>query len=124
MFNLSSSTMQGMTSTYLDKTNYIIRFDINLVYAYLRSYRDFDFSGLLDALKIFEQEYIASFGQTDISEVIPVFSAFKWKTSSGTTVGVPIAIPFGIDNENKRFNIYMIGNNLSGADLDNYVTNK
>ena len=36
MFDATSSNMQGRTSIYLDKYNYTVRYNLNLVYAYLR----------------------------------------------------------------------------------------
>lgn len=123
MSNLTSSVMEGRKDILMDKINYQVRYNIEVVYNFLRGNRSFDYHGLLNALKSFETDYIASFGQTDISLVIPTFSAFKWIKNDGSVVGVPIAIPFGLDSEGNRFNIYIIGNNLSESALDSYITN-
>lgn len=120
MFNATSTNMQGRTSTYMDKSNYTVRFDINLVYAYLRSYRGFDFHTLLSDLSAFVDDYKLTVGQVDISTTFPDFSVFFGKTSSGEDIGLWMAVPYGIDSDGNKFDIFLIGQMLSDSEIDAY----
>lgn len=121
MYNATASNMQGRTSIYMDKTNYVARFTLENVYAYLRSYRDFDFHTLLADLQEFADEYKITVGQADMSKTFPTFSIFFGKKSNGDDIGIRMAIPFGTDEDGNKFDIYLIGQLLSDTELDAYL---
>ena len=120
MFDATSSNMQGRTSIYLDKYNYTVRYNLNLVYAYLRSYHDFNFKTLMEDLNAFVNDYKLTVGQVDISTTFPTFSVFFGTTTSGKEVGLWMAVPFGLDEDGNKFDIFMIGQMLSDSEMDAY----